>query len=174
MISFNLILLVTVPIPSSSNKGKISPDEKAAFLRSINIGDWDIAEDHVQNDAKLKLRFANKWTNALDKKWKKMKQEEQVLIDEYKALRSRSIADPSSHPARGKEWLLFWEKRRLQLIKDGKNPDSHNYHPEWASYWLKRMLDLLKADAELKMYIYSNLLQFVQSSHFIYFLADQN
>ncbi|XP_021945532.1 uncharacterized protein LOC110843799 isoform X2 [Folsomia candida] len=144
----------SVNIPLATNKCtiSISPEERLAVLRKINIGDYDIPTDHTQNDTKLRLRYAQKWSSVLDKKWNQTKKQEQIIIDEFKALRTSYLEKPSSHPAHRKEWLLFWETRRSQLIKQGRNPDTHNYHPEWCDYWLPKMLELLRNDAVKKIY----------------------
>lgn len=50
--------------------------------------------------------------------------------------------NPESHPQYEQEWNEFWQRRKLDLERDGVNHRTYNFQPEWVQFFKQRIEQL--------------------------------
>lgn len=82
--------------------------------------------------------------------WTKLERELSVLEETLQRKRQFYEKRPEDHPLYADEWKEFWQKRYLELKKEGQDPNKHDFKPDWILFWHKRMKEIDQEEIRTK------------------------
>jgi hypothetical protein len=78
--------------------------------------------------------------------------DEAVPFGELQVLKEKMInylQNPESHPRYDEEWKVFWVQKYEDLVKDGLDPNNHDFIEDWINYWPRKIVSIHKQEVEI-------------------------
>jgi len=82
--------------------------------------------------------------------WTKLERELSVLEETLQRKRQFYEKRPEDHPLYAEEWKEFWQKRYVELKKEGQDPTKYDFKPDWILFWHKRMKEIDQQEIRTK------------------------